>query len=73
MRTDNFLRLLKDGDYDLAAAERGLSNAKLFRCSGEALLFGNGCDVKWSAKSKGPSTERTQSIDTAGHPKPIGM
>ena len=31
--------------FDLLA-DRGLSNAKLCRCSGEALLFGNGRKVK---------------------------
>src|SRR6478672_11403363 len=31
--------------FDLLA-DRGLSNAKLFRCSGEALLFGDSREVK---------------------------
>ena len=72
MRTDNFLRLLKDGDYDLAAAQRGLSDAKLFRCSGEAVLFGNGRDVKWSAKNprsaNSSSTSRQDSEKRRYHP-----
>ena len=31
--------------FDLLA-DSGLSNAKLFRCSGKALLFGDGREVK---------------------------